>query len=109
MADFSINLFQPVFYQTVYKNYQSEFSVAYAFYNIVPSFTGAILGGLLTDKYGQKSLLSKSRIALASSLLSAPFAIIAMLTFKNFWLSIFLICVQTMIQEAWFAPVFTML
>jgi hypothetical protein len=50
MADYA-SMFQPTFFGSVFPDFKEEFIFANAFYCLVPTTMGALLGGYLSDKY----------------------------------------------------------
>ena len=87
VSEFSIALFQPLFFENVYPNFGPEFNLTNAFTYLVPTTIGALAGGYLSDKLESKSYMSKAWIIIGSLLLSTPFAYLAFMNMNDFWYS----------------------
>lgn len=87
VSEFSIALFQPLFFGNVYPDFGTEFNVSNAFTYLVPTTIGALAGGYLSDKLETKSYMSKSYIIIGSLLISSPFAYLAFMNMDDFWFS----------------------
>lgn len=72
-------------------------------------FGSALAGGILSDRYRDKSHYVKAIICICSSLFAAPFMILSLILQHNFWLSLGLLGGNYLIAEAWGSPAITML
>lgn len=72
-------------------------------------FISALFGGLISDRFGQRSPKTYSRVCIVGSLLAAPFAILAYTVTGNFWLSISCLALKYLFGEAWASPAMTMM
>lgn len=89
MADYAVSLFQPLFFAANFPDNSSEFIFANAFYYLVPTTIGAVVGGYLSDKYEKKSYWSKSIICASANLIAAPLCAKALLDGENsFWVAV---------------------
>ena len=84
IGEFSIALFQPLFFENVYPNFGVEFNMSNAFTYLVPTTIGALAGGYLSDKLEAKSYMSKAWIIIASLLISTPFASLMLIASRVF-------------------------
>lgn len=109
IGEFTIALFQPLFFGNVYPDYGFEFNIASAFTYLVPTTIGAIIGGVISDKLEDRSYMSKAWIVIISNFISSPFAFQAFMSQDNFWYSVGAVNFQWFLSEAWFAPTLVML
>ena len=87
ISEFTIGLFQPLFFGSVYPDYSTEFNLLSAFTYLVPTTVGAIVGGIISDKLESRSYMSKAWIVILSNLISSPFAFQSFMNQDNFWYS----------------------
>ena len=101
--------YKPLYFAKVYPNYVDEFSIGNAFIYVVIATSSALIGGLLSDKYEEKSYRIKSYLCMASGLLACP-ALVACCTFQdNFWFSLEMSALHYVFSELFIAPGVTML
>lgn len=70
---------------------------------------GAIISGVIADRFAKDKENPYSKIVIASCALSIPFYGLAFLNQDNFWLSMTLYGITYLIVETWHAPYVTML
>lgn len=106
---YAIGFFKPQYFQAVYPEFTSQFSVTNAALASVLGFTSALTGGILADKFRKDDPMTKSYICIASSLLASPAIAAAFLLQDDFWVSISLLGVNYLFAEATGSPSITML
>ena len=110
MADYAVSLFQPLFFAANFPNNSSEFIFANAFYYLVPTTIGAVVGGYLSDKYEKKNYWSKAIICGTFNFIAAPFCAKALLDGENtFWMTVFYVSMQWFFDSMWISPSIVML
>jgi hypothetical protein len=70
--------------------------------------TSSLGGGILSDKFREKSPDASSKICMYGSLIGLPFFLISVLT-KNFWISISATAIRYLISETYWSPNITLL
>ena len=70
-----------------------DYLFANAFYSLVPTTIGALIGGYLSDKYEKSNYMSKAYLIIAANGLSIPFAAAAFNQTDSFWFSISMISI----------------
>lgn len=71
-GDMAITCFIPIFILKSYPSFKSQYAVMSAAILAILGFTSNIAGGIVSDKFEKKSLMTKSLICVISGLLSCP-------------------------------------
>lgn len=98
----------PYFFLRYYPEHASKFLTIFPFLILTCGFSSALLGGVISDRFGQGKLMMKAMVCLIGNLIAFPMMITALTLRNNFWLSISLIGGRLLFGECWKSPNITM-
>lgn len=75
----------------------------------IGGFISNMAGGLLADKFENKSLMAKSYICILSSLTAFPLTALCCMVRGNFWVSMTAITMKTLLSSTFTSPAMTMM
>ena len=75
----------------------------------VCGFLSSLLGGILSDQYEKRDLRAKSKVCMASSFMAFPLTAMCCLCQTNFWFSIAMITLKTLLSGGFQSPAITMM
>ena len=105
----AITIYLPVFFQKVYPHFKSEYAFANALALAVFGFASSLFGGIVSDIFEKKNLMSKAYICMIGSALAFPFIAMSTCYQKSFWLSIFFVAMKILVSGSWTSPCMTMM
>ena len=105
----AITIYIPVFFQKVYPMYKSEYAIANALALAIFGFASSITGGIISDQFEKKNLMSKAYICMFGSALAFPFVAISTCYQASFWLSFWMIAMKILVSGSWTSPCLTMM
>lgn len=107
---FACDYFGPLFYLRSYPQYASYFMIAFPSLVLAGGFLSGIIGGILSDRVGNKKPMTKTLVCVIGNLLAMPMFITAVsLRGKLFWPSLSLIFLRYLCGEVWKAPNLTLI
>ena len=107
---YTIVFFTPQFYQFVFQDYMSEFSISNALSTMILCFISVFAGGIISDKFNPSNPMIKTWVQVISSLASVPFVVLAYsVPSAGFWFSMENLALNYLFSEAWASPTVTML
>ena len=109
LANVIVTHYLPVFFQKVFPLFKSEYSMINAFSLTLFGLSSSIIGGIISDKFEKKSLLTKSWICMAGSIVALPLIALATLQTSHFYLSIICFSIFTLVAAAFSGSAITML
>ena len=109
MANVSSDYFQPIFFLSVYPQFAATYGVTNAFGVLGAGLLSAIIGGIMSDKFGQKSRKNLSKICYISALLALPFMTASTLITSNFYLALGCSIMRVLIGETFWGPSVSMI
>ena len=105
----AITIYIPVFFQKVYPMFRSEYAVANALALSICGFASTMMGGVFSDFFEKKNLMSKAYICMIGSALAFPCMAISTCYQASFWLSFFFVALKILVSGAWHSPCLTMM
>ena len=105
----AVSTYLPIFFLKVYPSYKDTFAVANALSLAIGGLFASIAGGYLSDKLENKSLMAKSAICMVSCFLAFPLTAACCLVQNNFWLSLSMITLKTIVSAGFSAPAISMM
>lgn len=109
LGSVAVSTYLPIFFLKVYPSYKDQFAVVNALSLAIGGFFASIAGGYLSDKLENKSLMAKSLICMTSSFLAFPLTAACCLIQTNFWLSLSMITLKTVVSAGFSAPAISMM
>lgn len=106
---YSIGFWGATFFEKVYPNYSTYYSVGNAIISIGAGIPAELMGGYLSDKYEQRFPKIKAYIAGFGALTSCIFIVFVFIIQINFWVSIVCLYFAYITAEAWYGPSFSMI
>lgn len=86
-GDMAITCFIPIFILKTYPSFKSQYAMMSAAILAILGFTSNIAGGIVSDKFEKRSLMTKSLICVISGLLSCPMIALVTGGHGNFYLA----------------------
>jgi MFS family permease len=108
-GNMAISAYLPVFFQKVYPQFTSEYSILSALSLMTFGFSSVMLGGILCDKYEKKNYMTNALICMFGALAAIPMVILATLNQGNFYFSMVLASLTILVSGSYFAPAVTMM
>jgi predicted MFS family arabinose efflux permease len=108
-AGISCATYLPIFFLKVYPTYKSTFAVTNALSLAIGGLVSSLLGGILSDHFENKNLMSKAYICMISSLMAFPLTALCCLNQKSFYFSMGAITCKTFMSAAFTSPAITMM
>ena len=108
LSSMIVTTFVPVFFQRVFPAFKSEYAVINAAALTIFGFSSALIGGILSDRFGKKSYMTNSAIIMTGHFIAVPLTAIACFT-NNFWLAISCFAAKIFFSGSYFAPAITMM
>lgn len=109
LGSVAVSTYLPIFFLKVYPSYKDQFAVVNALSLAIGGFFASIAGGYLSDKLENKSLMAKSLICMTSCILAFPLTAACCLIQTNFWLSLSMITLKTVVSAGFSAPAISMM
>ena len=72
-------------------------------------FMSTVLCGVLSDKFENKSRMTKAYICMAGSAFAIPAIMACVLTTNNFYISLIALAIKYILSEGWMSPAITMM
>ena len=105
----AVSCYIPVFFQKIYPNYTSEYSIVSAIGLLVFGFSSVLLGGMIVDKYSAKHHMTNALICMYGALITIPLIAIGTVFHQSFWLSALLSFLSILFSGSYFSPTITMM
>jgi len=109
LGEYAFLFFMPAYFQSVYPAMKVEFASANALSLSVLGFISAVMGGVISDKYGTKNHMTMAWVCIIGQVISIPFTLGMFLLTDNFWLAIGCLAVKYLFAESWLSPAITMM
>ena len=88
---------------------QNEFASANAISLSILGFISSIMGGIICDRYSDKSPMTMAWVCVIGQCLSIPFTLGMFLLTNNFWAAILCLCFKYLFAESWQTASITMM
>jgi MFS family permease len=109
LAGIAVATFLPVYFLKVFPNNKESFAYLNALSLAVGGLISSLLGGIISDFYEKNDLMAKSKVCMYSSLFAFPLTALCCLITKNFWFSITMITLKTLLSASFTSPAMTMM
>lgn len=106
---FSIVYFLPAFFQRNFPTFKVEYGLYNALIVSTMGFVSTLAGGLISDKFEEKSRMTKALVCLVGSVLAIPAISFCVLNPTNFYRALFFMGVKFLVSECWMSPAITMM
>ncbi len=107
-ASMIVTSYSPVFFQKVFTNYKNEYAFINAMSLTIFGFASSLLGGILIDKFENKSYMTGASVIMLGNTLSVPLILIAAFT-QNFWLAMACFSLKVLVSGCYLSPAITMI
>lgn len=108
-AGYAIAYYMPSFFGAVYKDNQNLYSTLNAFVISVGGFISSYGGGIICDKYEEKSFMTKAYVSMIGTFLGCPAIAVCTLVQTSFGVSMGFLFIEYLVAESWTSPAITML
>ena len=105
----AVGSYLPVFFQKVYPQYTTQYSILSACSLLIFGFSSVLLGGIIGDKYGKKNHMTHALICMFGAMLAIPTVMTATMFQSNFWLSMIMSSITIFVSGSYFSPAITMM
>lgn len=101
---FSIGFWSPSFFQNLYPDKETEYSITNAFVVVVGGLTSSYMGGYLSDKFEDRYPRIKGQLSGLGALVSTVFIVITYTLQFSFWISMTSLFFAYLTAEMWYGP-----
>ena len=103
-------IYLPIYFLKVYPAYKTQYSILNAFSLAFGGLISNMVSGILSDRLETKeNLTAKSKICMLSSFLAFPLTALCCLVQTNFWFSMTIITIKTLLSASFNSPAMTMM
>lgn len=108
-AGISCATYLPIFFLKVYPAFKSQYAVINALSLAIGGLVASLAGGIISDHFEGKNLMSKAYICMISSLLAFPLTALCCLNQSSFYFSMIAITLKTFMSASFTSPAITMM
>ena len=109
LGEYAFLFFMPAYFQATFPTMKVEFASANALSLSILGFISAVMGGVISDKYGGKNPMTMAWVCIIGQVISIPFTVGMFMLSNNFWAAIACLAVKYLFAESWLSPAITMM
>ena len=105
----AVATYLPIYFLKVFPAYREQYAVINALSLAIGGLFASLAGGIISDRFESKNLMTKSYVCIFSSLAAFPLTALSCLGFGGFWFAIAAISLKTLMSASFTSPAMTMM